>query len=216
MLKVTWQDEKVFSLLVDYRPHIIYNPKWKILSHFAFLKLVDTPPFGFHYFKKSNMFVVLYSLRRFSLQPLAFFYMIKPRRKEFLLSQWIILSDPDFNNFYCFRILKQFLNSHIYPKLLLFFNSKGDGLQNLAKCPTEQSHSLYFLFTQSASVWVVRFDMVFSGTLVVNFQFWGSQKRFLILSLIDQFPIRYLGIGRYIQQMNTLQVLPLSTWILFL
>ena len=198
---------KSFTLLVDDRPHIINNPKWKILSHFAFLKLVNTPPFvcGF-----------IFLIQRFSMQPLAFFYMIKPRRKEFLLSQWIILSDPDFNNFYCFRILKQFLNSHIHPNLLLFSNSKGDGLQNLAKCPTEQSHNLYFLFTQSASVWVVRFDMVFSGTLVVNFQFWGSQKRFLILSLIDQFPIRYLGIGRYIQQMNTLQVLPLSTWILFL
>ena len=118
----------------------------------------------------------------------------------------LLLAPP---NFFTFR-------HPCLPIYCCFFYSKGDGLQNLAKCPTVQSHSLYFLFTQSASVWVVRFDMVFSGTLVVNFQFWGSQKRFLILSLIDQFPIRYLGIGRYIQQMNTLKVLPLSTWILFL
>ena len=105
MLKVTWQDEKVFSLLVDYRPHIIYNPKWKILSHFAFLKLVDTPPFGFYYFKKSNMFVVLYSLQSFSMQPLAFFDMIKPRRKEYLMSQKFILPEPIFRQMKWFFIV---------------------------------------------------------------------------------------------------------------
>ena len=40
------------------------------------------------------MFVTLYSNRKFSTKPLTFFDIIKPRRKEYLLSQWIILSDP--------------------------------------------------------------------------------------------------------------------------
>ena len=37
---------KSFTLLVDDRPHIINNPKWKILSHFAFFKTCSSPLFS--------------------------------------------------------------------------------------------------------------------------------------------------------------------------
>ena len=74
-------------------------------------------PSGFD-IKNPKMFVTLYSNQKFSTprQPLLFFDVVKPRRKEYLLSQKIILSDLDSTSrlnyrFKVEKILKGSLNT---------------------------------------------------------------------------------------------------------
>ena len=63
-------------------------------------------PSGFD-IKNPKMFVTLYSNQKFSTprQPLLFFDVVKPRRKEYLLSQKIILSDPDNISYFNFKCM---------------------------------------------------------------------------------------------------------------
>ena len=48
----------------------------------------------FYYVKKSTRFVILYSNLKFSMQPLRFFDIINPRRKENLLSHKFYYQTP--------------------------------------------------------------------------------------------------------------------------